>query len=136
MNKIRKILEMLPPFVLTAVCFAAICWLTLASKPLGDTDVMLFPHADKVAHAIMFGGFSFCIMLDSVRRRGWQRCRPATGVISVLASGAVGIATEYLQDAMHAGRSGDLLDLVADCTGAVIVATVCCIIRLPECQDA
>lgn len=132
MKKIRIFLEKMPPFILTAICLIAICWLTLASKPLGDTDVMLFPYADKVAHAIMFGGFTFCILLDSVRRRGWCKCSPMVAAVAVLASGVVGVATEYLQENMHAGRSGDPVDLVADCTGAVIVATICCAIRLPK----
>lgn len=130
MKKMMSFLEVLPPYTLTAVCFIAICWLTLASKPLGNTDVMLFPHADKVAHAIMFGGFTFCIILDSVRRRGWPRCSVAAAVLAVLAATALGVATEWMQSAMHAGRSGDTMDLVADCAGAVVVATVCRFIKI------
>lgn len=118
----------MPAWTLTALCLGAILWLTLASKPLGDTEIQLFPHADKVAHAIMFGGFSFCIILDYVRKQGWTKCKPLTCVCAALASITLGIATEYLQNAMHAGRSGDPLDLCADFAGAVIVAAICYII--------
>lgn len=129
MTTMKKLLEKLPAWSLTGVCLLAICWLTLASKPLGDTEIELFPHADKVAHAIMFGGFSFCIILDSVRKRHWRKCSPLTGVAAALASIALGIATEWLQATMHAGRSGDPFDLLADATGAILVSAVCCFIN-------
>lgn len=120
----KKLLEKMPAWTLTALCLGAILWLTLASKPLGDTEIQLFPHADKVAHAIMFGGFSFCIILDYVRKHRWTNCRLLTCVSAALASIILGIATEYLQNAMHAGRTGDPLDLCADFAGAVIVAAI------------
>ena len=118
-----EILSEMPKWSLSIVCLAAILWLTLAAKPLGDTDVPLFPHADKVAHAIMFGGFTLCILLDWSRKHGWQ---PAPAKVAAIAAGAaiaLGIATEVCQQEMGLGRSGDILDLVADTTGALIVAS-------------
>lgn len=122
MERIKKILERMPGWVLTGVCLAAILWLTLASKPLGDNEMKLFPHADKVAHAIMFGGFAFCILLDWTRKRGWKRPRWGVALAAAAASTALGILTEAAQSAMHIGRSGDGWDLVADAAGAAIVA--------------
>lgn len=110
----------LPAWTLTALCLAAIAWLTLASKPLGDTELPLFPHADKLAHAIMFGGLAFCIMLDSLRLG--RRCRVSTAVWAAVASALVGLLTEVAQQAMDAGRSGDPYDLLADTAGAVATA--------------
>lgn len=112
----------LPAWTLTALCLAAIAWLTLSSKPLGDTELPLFPHADKLAHAIMFGGLAFCIMLDSLRQGRERRFRASMAVWAAVVSALVGLLTEVAQQAMDAGRSGDPLDLLADTAGAVATA--------------
>lgn len=122
MEKIKEFLTRLPVCALTLICMCAILWLTLASKPLGDNDIQLFPHADKVAHAIMFGGFTFCILLDWSRSHGWRRIAPKTAAAAVAASFLLGALTEFLQQSMHAGRSGDSLDLLADTAGAIATA--------------
>lgn len=123
MKKLKYLLERLPSWTLTLVCLMAILWLTLASKPLGDNEIELFPNADKVAHAIMFGGFTFCILLDYIRRREWKKPTLKIEVISIIASISLGAITEILQQSMHAGRSGDALDLLADSVGAIITAS-------------
>ncbi len=122
MEKIKKILERLPAFTLTAVCLAAILWLTLASRPLGDNDIQLFPHADKVVHAVMFGGFAFCILLDRIRTDGWRPTTAKEAAAAAVAAVALGIVTELAQNAMHLGRSGDPADLLADAAGAILTA--------------
>lgn len=124
MEKIKHLLQNLPPWILSIVCFLAICWLTLAPKPLGDNDIPLFPGADKIVHAIMFGGFTFCIILDWCRRRNWQSY-PNTIKICMIAPVLpclLGVATEILQNSMNLGRSGDEWDLVADFAGSFCVA--------------
>ncbi|MCM1490854.1 MAG: VanZ family protein [Muribaculum sp.] len=129
MKTIKEFLERLPKWTLTIICLAAILWLTLASKPLGDNDIQLFPHADKVAHAIMFGGFTFCILIDWMRKRDWRKCSPGIATLASVAAMALGIVTEILQQSMHAGRSGDSLDLLADTAGAILTAIVFCSIH-------
>lgn len=124
MENIKHFLQKLPPWILSIVCFLAICWLTLASKPLGDNDIPLFPGADKIAHAIMFGGFTLCIIIDSLRSKGWPSY-PANARIFLYAPDLpciMGIATEILQREMHAGRSFELGDMISDITGAFLVA--------------
>ncbi len=122
MEKIKNFLEKLPPCTLTLICLAAILWLTLASEPLGDNDIQLFPHADKLVHAIMFGGFALCIILDWVRKRNWLGCTRNVAVLAAISSIVLGIMTEIGQQAMHIGRSGDPIDLVADSIGAILFA--------------
>ncbi len=124
MDKIKIWLEKLPPWVLTGVCFLAICWLTLAPHPLPENDIPLFPGADKIAHAIMFGGFTFCIILDWNRRHGWPTKIQKMDWCAPLFASLFGIVTEVLQNEMHAGRSGDIWDFVADITGALLVAGI------------
>lgn len=124
MDKIKAFLDKLPPWTLSVVCFLAICWLTLSPHPLPADDIPLFPGADKIAHGIMFGGFTLCIIVDALRRKGWPTFPDNTGILfySPDIPCAVGIITEFLQGAMHAGRTFELWDMVADISGAFLVA--------------
>ena len=126
MDRIKRILEKLPPWTLSIICFLAICWLTLAPQPLGDTDLPLFPGADKIAHGMMFGGFTFCIIIDGLRRKGWPPFPEHIGIYFYAPDvpSAVGVVTEFLQGGMHAGRSFELWDMVADITGAFLTAVI------------
>lgn len=134
MNSIRSLLDKLPAWTLTIVCFLSICWLTLAPHPLPDNDIPLFPGADKIVHAIMFGGFTLCIILDWNRRHGWPvTVSKADWYAPVYASG-FGIVTELLQQEMNAGRSGDVWDLVADIIGSFLVCGACVIYKLKRQQ--
>lgn len=129
MNNIKRILERLPSWTLSVVCFLAICWLTLAPHPLGDNDIPLFPGADKIVHGIMFGGFTLCMILDSYRLAGWpMKIRKIDYYAPVIAS-VFGIITEFLQQSMDAGRSGDIWDFISDTLGSFIVAIGCMIIQ-------
>lgn len=124
-------MEGLPAWTLSVVCFLAICWLTLAPHPLPDNDITLFPGADKLAHGIMFGGFTLCIIIDGLRRKGWPVFPENIKILfySPDVPSVVGIATEFLQGSMHAGRSFEFWDMVADITGAYAVAAVCLIFQ-------
>lgn len=123
------------PGLLTTVVVLAILWLTLAPQPLPETDIPLFPGADKLVHAIMFGGLAgvLCLDRDLWRARKLRR----TGVLPepstlipprnvliiiciILVSAIFGGVIEMLQEGMHAGRTGDAWDFVADAAGAVI----------------
>ena len=129
MNSFKAFIDKLPPWTLTIVCFLAICWLTLAPHPLPDNDIPLFPGADKIAHAIMFGGFTLCIILDWNRRHGWPVAVSKADVYSATIAALFGAITEALQNTMHAGRSGDRWDLLADIIGAFLVAGACIIYK-------
>ena len=129
MKKIKDILEKLPPWTLSVVCFLAICWLTLAPHPLGDNDLPLFPGADKIVHGIMFGGFTLCMIVDSYRRIGWPAGIRKVDFFAPIIASTFGIITEILQQSMDAGRSGDIWDFISDTLGSFIVAIACMIIQ-------
>ncbi|MDE6638659.1 MAG: VanZ family protein [Muribaculaceae bacterium] len=124
MEKFKTFLEKLPPWTFSIICFLAICWLTLSPDPLGDNELPLFPGADKIAHAIMFGGFTFCIILDWNRRHDWPLKIEKADVHAADIASIFGIITELLQDAMHTGRSLEFWDMVADITGAFLVLAI------------
>lgn len=122
MERLRKALSRLPGGVLTCLTLAAILWLTLAPKPFGDESPQLFPGADKVAHALMFGGLDIMILLDYQRKTKWKEVSPGVIALSEIFCIALGIAIEYIQLNMHLGRGFEYLDMVADSIGVVIFA--------------
>lgn len=109
-----KFLKKLPGFSLSAVCVIAILYLTLVPKPLPDTDIQLFLHADKLIHAIMFGGLYFCLYLDlSIKKLSDFK-------IAALAVIVFGGLIEIAQQSMGMGRGGDWLDFAADIAGVIL----------------
>lgn len=112
--------DRLPKWTLTTLTTAAILWLTLAPHPLPEVDMPLFPHADKVVHALMMGGLLWSWALDIMRcHRAWIRPphRLLQATIAVILFGG---AIELAQLAMHAGRGAEWLDFAADAAGAVV----------------
>lgn len=125
MNRLFALLLRLPRWTLTALCTAAIVYLTLVPKPLPDNDIQFWEHTDKIVHAIMFGGLYFCVALDL-----WRGKRPPTRRIwaPALSVAAFGALIEILQQSMGMGRGGSLGDFAADVTGvALTVLTLSCI---------
>ena len=115
---LRKILDLLPAWTLSIVTLLVILWLTLAPKPLGDDPPQLFPGADKVVHAIMFGGFASMLLLDRQRKNGWKKIGWGTGLVCATISALTGILIEFCQASMGLGRGFEIADIIADTTGA------------------
>lgn len=133
-NSFSRFVLNIPAGVLSGLVFWTILWLTLAPHPLPEEDLPMFPGMDKVAHACMFGGFYFIMVLDSVTWR-FAKCvkrseqLPAAMVVNVpkmlvvifaVASCALGGVIEIVQDAMNMGRGGDIFDFCADVAGVAL----------------
>ena len=109
----------LPKWTLTTLAAAAILWLTLAPHPLPEIDMPLFPHADKVVHALMMGGLLWAWALDIMRlHRAWIR-PPRRLILATIAVILFGGAIELAQLVMHAGRGAEWPDFAADAAGAI-----------------
>lgn len=132
LDNIKRLLAQLPPWLLTALCTAAILWLTLAPDPVGDMHVPLFPGADKVVHAVMFGGLTAMLALDYTRRRHWRGVGVTRLALYALGASLLGVAVEFAQRDMHLGRSFDIADIAADCTGALIAASLCLLAKAKD----
>lgn len=72
-----------------------------------ESGPALFPHADKLAHIVLFGAPAFCIRL--LTRRWWPL------VLLVLHAPV----SELVQYHLIPHRSGDWLDAVADVVGVL-----------------
>lgn len=121
----KRIIQILPPWTLTIVVSLLILYLTLVPKPLPEVDIPMFPGADKLVHAIMFGSLTGALGLDLARGRGGldgltPRRLVGFAIIATLAGGII----ELLQAWMNLGRGCEIWDLVADGAGAVIAACV------------
>ncbi len=124
MSKLRSILTKLPPWCLSVLCLLAILWLTLAPKPLGDLEPPLFEGADKVVHAIMFGGMTAMLILDRIRRNNWSPASSTFVWNAAFASALLGVLIEVAQHLMGLGRGFDKYDIYADFDGACLTALI------------
>lgn len=124
-KNILRLISYIPAWVLTTLCLIAILWLTLNPSPTPDVDLPLFPGADKLIHAIMFGALTFTACFDYEKFRG-NRSRKSilTPLIMAAASTATGIGIEFLQQAMALGRSFEIADMAADAVGAFSAASI------------
>lgn len=79
--------------------------------------------ADKWAHIIMYFGFSVTIWweyLHQHRQRSWKRLLVGATLAPAVMSGLLELAQEYLTNC----RSGEWLDLLANCVGVSLGALV------------
>ncbi|MDE5826967.1 MAG: VanZ family protein [Duncaniella sp.] len=118
-----KYLRWIPPYQLTLVVGIVILYLTLLPKPFGEEDIPLFPGADKLAHCCMFGGLALTYIFERWRDGKTLSIRGAL-IVSAIVS-IFGIVIEFIQEAMDLGRSGDILDGLADITGAFAAVPLC-----------
>lgn len=113
-----KFIRNLPSWLPSAIVIIAVLYLTCFPDPVPTERIPLFPGADKLVHAIMFGGVASALMFDCMRQRGTL---PYSFRIAALAVAiAMGGITELIQGIDVIGRSCDIYDFIADCTGALI----------------
>lgn len=118
-TRLIHLLHTIPPLTVSAIVLAGVLWLTLAPQPVGDTDIPLFPGADKIAHAAMFGVLSLCFFDDAIR---FHAPRGLSALLSAIAASLLGLGIECLQNAMELGRTFEWWDAAADACGAAIAS--------------
>ena len=109
----------LPRYSVLALTVIIIAWLTLTPKPLGEVEIHLFAGEDKVAHALLFFLLTAAAMWER-RHRGFRAIlSPWIPLLCALFGALIEVTQHYL----IAGRSGDLNDWMADCTGILAALT-------------
>jgi glycopeptide antibiotics resistance protein len=88
---------------------------TLSLLPSSDLPkVVLFPHADKLIHMGMYGGFTFLLLW------GWPRTfKGIRELLPLLIILVYGFVVELLQQYASIGRSFEFTDILANITGFV-----------------
>lgn len=103
--------------VASVILIAMILFLTLSPNPLPDKTPPMFPGADKLAHAAMFGALALTLLFDyRLINRRLPSVRAA--VATTAAASVFGGLIEILQQAMGMGRTAEWGDFVADTAGA------------------
>lgn len=123
MNILRKAISYWWP---SLVVLFIVLWLTLAPHPVPETDLPLFPGADKLVHLLMMGGLTSVAQYDASREgKKWPRELTRKAILRILIAMLIFCAAdEYAQSAMHFGRTTDIHDLVADWVGVLIASFI------------
>lgn len=117
---VQKFKRFIIDFWPTMLVIAVIAYATLHSDPLSG-HIPLFPHCDKLIHAIMMGGLLSAFAFDWQRRcRSRNVLTPKFLWIIFVCVAILSIGDEILQKAMENGRSADIYDFGADVIGALI----------------
>lgn len=124
----REFLLKIPSYTPTLIVTALILYFTLIPSPLPPDAPKMFPHADKLAHAIMFWAFYTTWAFDRAR---WQlreglalHLSREWGILIMTSTLIFGAGTETLQWAMGLGRGADIADFAADAVGAIIASKI------------
>ncbi len=110
----------------TMIVLAAVLWLTLAPDPVPDTGIELFPHADKIVHAVMMGGLASVVFFDYKRTAAHRKERLGFRPVMIMAicTALFAAVDEWAQGAMAIGRSSDFYDLLADWAGIILASLI------------
>ena len=109
----------LPPVIWAGLIFAASSFPTRGLPPL-------IPHADKVAHFIIYG--ILALLLYRAFRTERRVGALAAVLLSVLIASAYGALDEFHQSFVPS-RSTDVFDWMADTLGALFASTCLAFIR-------
>ncbi len=111
-NKAAQLFRMVPALLVMAAIFF------LSAIPGGRVQLPLFPGADKIAHAVVYGLLALTVLFAFSLE--WRRRWPLRSlVLTVFFSLLYGISDE-LHQAFVPGRSPDFFDLAADGCGALL----------------
>lgn len=121
-GKVTNLLARIPSALLSVLTILLILWLTLSPDPLGHDSPRLFPGADKVAHALMFGFLTTMILLDYVRKSDWRPASERMAVYAAAGATIFGCLIEVAQREMALGRGFEYTDMLADFIGSLICA--------------
>ena len=78
------------------------------------------PFADKWVHFAMYGAMSFTLLFDFTKNQNSGKVKTNHIIISLMLSASLCGIMELIQGYFLVYRSGDWIDMLANCFGAVI----------------
>jgi VanZ family protein len=113
-----KLKYLLPAIVWTLLML----WLiTIPGSSIPETPFLNIPHFDKLVHAIIFAVFTFLVNYGFFMQKKLVYSRHHY-TISLVLGVIYSVFTEWIQLEFVVGRSGELMDIVADLTGCLLGA--------------
>lgn len=107
-----------------SIC-VALTIMYLCMKPGGDMEMPHFEGSDKVGHALMYLGFTFCICINFFRQ-GTPLKSAKMAVWAIALPMLYGALIEVMQGGLTSTRSCDVWDWVADSAGSLIGYLAAC----------
>ncbi len=92
----------------------------LSHQPGDAFDLPSFPGLDKLAHMIIYGTLAAATIFAFAPETRQQKRWPVVAMVILIAT-IYGVSDEFHQSFIP-GRSPDIIDVLADCAGAVAVA--------------
>jgi VanZ family protein len=96
------------------IWFGVVLMLSL-SNPESIPKFVLFPHADKVVHVIMYLILTFLCLLNFFKPNYFFFYIVSAFVLNSI----IGVILELMQIRFIPGRTGDILDVVSNITGSL-----------------
>ncbi len=118
MNYIKKLILKIPAGVLSSVAVALDLYLSLDNDPV-PVSFTLFEGADKVVHFTMYLLINLAFLYDYTKYRYPHHTVFNKEMLATCVTMLLGLILEMLQLFMTAGRSYEVLDIVANCCGAL-----------------
>jgi VanZ family protein len=110
-----KIRQLLPSIIWSLIILWIIC---MPGNSIPKTPFINIPHFDKVVHAVIFAVLAFLVNYGLYRQNN-TFIRKNHYTISIISGVIYGIITEWIQLKFIPGRSGEILDWVADVAGTI-----------------
>jgi VanZ family protein len=109
-------------FIPALIWMAIIAFLSLIhSGSLPSNNWFSRIHADKIAHIILYAILSLLLLYAFSKNFGLDS---KVFIYAIIISGLFGIFIEMIQSVMNFGRSFELLDILANITGAFVGASI------------
>ena len=117
---VKSVIKMVNSYKLSMIAIALLLYLSFNDANKYDNlSFLMFPHADKVIHFLMYFGVASALYIDFI----WLNRKRATSLvlaITVLLAGVTEVVQQHLTDT----RSGDVWDFVCNVIGGVVAMSL------------
>lgn len=116
----KNVIKIVNSYKLSMVAIVLLLYLSFNNVHEYDSlSFLMFPHADKVVHFIMYYGVASALYIDFI----WMGRKLSTIIVLVTILLLAGV-TEVGQQLLTDTRSGDILDFVCNIAGGVVATSL------------
>ena len=116
----RVVMSLLNKYKLSMFAVALLLYLSFTNaQEFDDSALLMFKHADKVIHFLMYFGVSAALYTDF----SWLQRKKAS-IIAISTTTLLAILTELGQTYFTETRSGDIFDFLCNIAGGMVAMLV------------